>query len=113
MTAKTDKEAEPYTVIDHRAPVKGSAAGFTWRATWRGHLDWEGSDVDYRDIYAAFPLVLAQYVWDEYGYLAGQSPAEGAPDAVYAWRCARGVWRLYENNEDTGVWLTRREVVGL
>lgn len=113
MSAPAQTEPEPHAVIDHRVAVKGGRCGSTWLATRSDCDDWEGSDVQYRDICAAFPLVLAQYVYDEYGYEAGVDPLDEAPDATYAWRCARGVWRLYENNEDTGVRLHQIEVIGL
>lgn len=108
-----DADPEPCTVIDHRVPVKGSTCGYAWIASWDRVDDWEGADVQYRDIYAAFPLVLAQYVFDEYAYTAGRDPDADAPDATFTWRCARGVWRLFENGEKTGVRLHSVEIVGI
>lgn len=113
MTATVEGETEPYTVIDHRVPVRGAPCGATWRATWGRYDSWEGSDVEYRDIFAAFPLVLAAYLKEEYDYVAGTGPAEDAPDATYAWRCTQGVWRLFENGINTGIRLHSVEVVGL
>lgn len=113
MNEMADTDDDLFTVVDHRAGMKGVPAGTTWRASWHNFEDWEGSDVQYRDIYAAFPLVLKQYLYDEYAYTAGEDADMDAPDSVFVWRCVRGVWRLFDNSEDTGVRLHSVEVMGI
>lgn len=97
--------------IDPRTVVRGTGAGFVWMATWDGHEDWSGSEDLYIDIFAAFPLALAQYVYDEYAWEVGADHPRDAPDDVFTWQLRRAEWILVRNGLETGVRLHRIRVV--
>lgn len=100
-----------HTVIDHRQPAKGAPITFAWMATWNRWEEWEGSDDVYDTVFSAFPLVVAQYVRDEYNWSAESDPIEEAPDVTFSWRNLKGKWKLFADDEYTGISLRSLAIV--
>lgn len=99
-----------YTVVDHRNPVRHEVTEVRWQAIWDGNSAWFGSALLYRSEYEAFPLVVQDYCHDRHKWTVDTDPAEDAPDVIFSWAKPSGAWKLYEDGEETGVWLRRLDV---
>lgn len=93
------------TTADYRTVPPEIAPGPTaWQAWWEDFDSWDGYLL-YADLDVAKHHSAVAYVGEEYSWIAGDDPADEAPDVTLTWEFEHQRWHLLDDGRNTGVQL--------